>query len=313
MATKPILSPNEPLQTRHVFLDTEVYRRAGFNLSNSQFVLLRGLVNEGQISLHTTDITLAEIRRQLAEEVNEKVVELARLARDFRRLDQIVGGASRPILVPHGATYAQSAWSGFLDGLLTGLQAHRVGATEILARHVFEDYFDGKPPFSKRGSKEFPDAFVLRALDKLCRENSVKMYVVTGDRAMRDAADQTATLLPLATIDDVLAAAAQVDASPGLEALAEQVFDWPGFDQQLEDAIRADISFLDLAYYGPLTDGSAREAELAEIIEVQDYKLVSHDGTKLGLVVEVTCLVHATVELPRRGSEIMTTISFPRV
>jgi hypothetical protein len=70
---------------------------------------------------------------------------------------------------------------------------------------------------------------------------------------------------------------------------------------------------LDLAYYGPLTDGSAREAELAEIIEVQDYKLVSHDGTKLGLVVEVTCLVHATVELPRRGSEIMTTISFPRV
>lgn len=296
MATKPVLLPTEPLQTRHVFLDTEVYRRAGFNLSNSQFALLRKLVSEGRISMHTTDITLAEIRRQLSEEVGEKVAELTRLARDFRRLDQITGGPPLSILVPHTVTYSQSAWSGFLDGLLIGLHAHSVGATQVMARLVFEDYFNGKPPFSKRGSKEFPDAFVLRALAKFCAENSVKMYVVTGDRVMRDAAAQTENLLPLETIDDVLAAAAQVDAFPGLETLVEQVFDWPGFDQQLEDAIGADMIFLDLVYYGPLTDGLAREPELAEIIEVEDYKLVAHDGDKLGLIVEVTCFVRATVE-----------------
>lgn len=61
--TKPVRNPTEPLRTRHVFLDTEVYRRAGFNISNTPFALLATKIEDGRIILHTTDITLAEIQR----------------------------------------------------------------------------------------------------------------------------------------------------------------------------------------------------------------------------------------------------------
>ncbi len=59
--TKPVRNPTEPLRTRHVFLDTEVYRRAGFNLSNTPFSLLAKQIESGRVVLHVTDITLAEI------------------------------------------------------------------------------------------------------------------------------------------------------------------------------------------------------------------------------------------------------------
>lgn len=63
--SKPARKPTEPLRTRHVFLDTEVYRRAGFNISNTQFALLGNEIDAGRVVLHFTDITLAEIQRRL--------------------------------------------------------------------------------------------------------------------------------------------------------------------------------------------------------------------------------------------------------
>ena len=84
--SKPARKPTEPLRTRHVFLDTEVYRRAGFNISNTQFALLGNEIDAGRVVLHFTDITLAEIRRQLAEEALAKAADAQRLAHDFNRI-----------------------------------------------------------------------------------------------------------------------------------------------------------------------------------------------------------------------------------
>lgn len=61
--TKAVRNPTQPLRTRHLFLDTEVYRRAGFNISNTPFALLAKQIEEGCVALHVTDITLAEIHR----------------------------------------------------------------------------------------------------------------------------------------------------------------------------------------------------------------------------------------------------------
>lgn len=48
-------------------------------------------IDAGRIMLHFTDITLAEIRRQLAEEALAKAAEAKRLAHDFNRMAQIAG------------------------------------------------------------------------------------------------------------------------------------------------------------------------------------------------------------------------------
>jgi len=61
--TKPVRKPTEPLRTRHVFLDTEVYRRAGFNISNTPFTLLAQEIERGRIVLQRKPYSRRRRRR----------------------------------------------------------------------------------------------------------------------------------------------------------------------------------------------------------------------------------------------------------
>jgi hypothetical protein len=61
--------PAEPLASRHVFLDTQVYRALGHNPANRAMTLLEEQVTSHRVVLHTTDITLLEVRRQIRERV----------------------------------------------------------------------------------------------------------------------------------------------------------------------------------------------------------------------------------------------------
>lgn len=98
-------------------------------------------------------------------------------------------------------------WKGFLDTLIARLRGHSVLALETPARIVFGRYFESQAPFEQRGRKEFPDAFVVEGLSRYCTSNDISMYVVSGDAALRRAAEGHACLVPLQTLDEVLAAA----------------------------------------------------------------------------------------------------------
>jgi hypothetical protein len=52
--------PAERLASRHIFLDTQVYRALGHNPANRALALLKEQVNSHRVVLHTTDITLLE-------------------------------------------------------------------------------------------------------------------------------------------------------------------------------------------------------------------------------------------------------------
>jgi len=55
------------LKTKHVFLDTDVYRRYGHNLGDKVLKTLLRLTQDHVCTLHITDITMSEIKRQLGE------------------------------------------------------------------------------------------------------------------------------------------------------------------------------------------------------------------------------------------------------
>ena len=281
--TKPVRNPTEPLRTRHVFLDTEVYRRAGFNLSNTPFSLLAKQIESGRVVLHVTDITLAEIQRQLAESALVMAAEAKRLARDFNRISQLTGEVSITVSNVDGPALGERAWAGFIDALVKRFRSHSILALEIPARTVFDRYFAGTAPFDHRGSKEFPDAFVVEGLARYCKNNEISMYVVSGDAALRKAAGERETLIPLETIEDILAAAT-AEAGGDLEAIADEIFAAPGFDDQLTEALRADLDFVDFAYYGSLSDVSVLGAELDEIVSVDGYDVAAFDDAKIGLI-----------------------------
>ncbi|WP_157096384.1 PIN domain-containing protein [Methylosinus sp. R-45379] len=288
--TKPVRNPTEPLRTRHVFLDTEVYRRAGFNISNTPFALLAKQIEEGRVALHVTDITLAETHRQLKEAALVMAAEAKRLARDFNRIAQLTGEGNVTVKDVDGSDLGEKAWTGFIDALIKRFRSHSVLALEIPARGVFDRYFAGTPPFDHRGSKEFPDAFVVEALARYCKSNEISMYVVSGDTALRKAVGEHATLLALETIEDILAAAT-AEGGGDFEAIADEIFAAPGFDDQLTEAIAADLDFLDFAYCGSLSDVSVLGAQLDEIVSVDGYDVAAFDDTKIGLILQANTVL----------------------
>jgi hypothetical protein len=72
--------PAERLASRHIFLDTQVYRALGHNPA---LALLKEQVNSHRVVLHTTDITLLEVRRQIRERVLARRRELMVIEKDL--------------------------------------------------------------------------------------------------------------------------------------------------------------------------------------------------------------------------------------
>lgn len=292
--TKPARKPTVPLRTRHVFLDTEVYRRAGFNISNTPFTLLAKEIERGRIVLHVSDITLAEINRQLKETVLEKAAEAKRLARDFNRIAQISGRDNVTVNEVDGLVLANVACAGFTEALVKRFRSHSILALEVPARVVFDRYFAGRSPFDDRSSKEFPDAFVIEGLARYCDSNEISMYVVSGDAALRRAAESHDTLVALQSIEEVLAAAT-AESGGDLEAIADEIFAAPGFDHQLMEAIEADLDFVNFTYYGPMTEGAVIGAKLEEIVSVDDYDVAAFDDSKIGLILQANTILDVRV------------------
>jgi PIN domain len=177
------------------------------------------------------------------------------------------------------------AWTGFLNAILKRFRHHSIAALSIDARAVFDRYFASRPPFDDRGSKEFPDAFVVEGLARYCKSSEISMYIVSGDAALRRAAEDYDTLIPLQTIEEVLAAATAAS-SADLEAIVDDVFNAPDFDQQFTEAVETDLGLVDFIYYGPLSDGAVSGAQLEEILDIHDYDVAAFDETKIGLIVQ---------------------------
>ena len=195
------------LKTRHVFLDTQVYRQYGHNLNAKVLQSLLKQIKNGVCTLHITDITRMEIRRQLDEMAVDVAQSVNKANKDMRRWKarSVWPAKSEPPAYDVSAKdLAESAIRDFNVGMMMNWEAESHDALNISPKEVFEAYFRRDPPFEKADSKEFPDAFVIAALDQWCTQRNQHMYVVTRDGAMKRAAEKTSTLIPLSSLDELL-------------------------------------------------------------------------------------------------------------
>jgi hypothetical protein len=283
-------SQREPLRSREVFLDTEIYRRLGFDTQHPSFASLESHIAEDRLALHLTDITRQEIARQLSQQAREAMDEVERARatlakwrqRSPRILESIVPGDTID-----GDAVAQEAVNSF-EGQLRPFTFHE--ASNRSGADIFRAYFERRAPFDSRDGKsvkEFPDAFVLEALDAWCIENNTRMYVVTADQAMRRGASATSTLIPLATLNELLEAAT-IEHSPDVLETVEAILDQPEFAGQLAAALDNVIDELAAVYVGELYDGEVTgEAQRAGEPFVADWTVISAEEGSYGVVIEV--------------------------
>lgn len=287
----------KPLETRHAFLDTQVYRKLKHNPANRALQVLSGHIDGHRIVLHITDITLSEIERQIGEEVELARAALAKAGKDVARWRHTVPSIGpMPELRQETAGQLSAA---FRTAAMTTWRAKAHSATSQPAAPVFADYFGRKAPFDRVGSKEFPDAFVLHALEAWCALENELMYVVTQDAAMKRAAEQFEHLVTLDTIEELLGAASASaegnDEHGSDEEIADAILNAPEFDYRFEQVIEAQVENLILIYEGDLPEGEVTGATFGGVISSFDFNIVSRTNGRLGLLVNADVEVEVAI------------------
>ncbi|MBJ7318605.1 MAG: DUF4935 domain-containing protein [Brevundimonas sp.] len=285
--------PTPPLETRHIFLDTQVFRKLGHNPRNRALTLLRDHIRAHRIILHTTDITLLEIKRQIRERVEAQVRAMDAAEKDFVqwRKASPANGPTAPIRMEAEALAAD------MFGQMTRFLTHDCSAVghnalDLDPRQIFEKYFSRQPPFHGENSKEFPDAFALAALTQWCAEARERLYVVTEDKAMAETARRHASLLPLKDLHDVLTrATADLDAEG--EAIADATLNLPNFDGSFQNALTLETKDVVFIYSGDLPEGEAYGGELISIDMIDGWSVVGLSQDRITLILGV----HATVRV----------------
>ena len=283
----------KPLETRHVFLDTEVYHKLKHNAANVAFKLLAAHVGEHRVVLHVTDITLAEINRQIVEDVEQSRAALARIEKDLTRW-RYTDGTIGPTPELTGAT-AHALFDALASFVKKDCRAQMHMAMSYLTADVFADYFSRKPPFDK-GDKEFPDAFMIKTLEAWCATHGECMYVVTQDKAMQRHVETSSRLLLLPSLDDILAAArATAEPDGGAEVIADKLLNAPNFDNNLERAIEAHVDELIIDYTGDLPEGEVTGVSFEGVIQFLDYRIVAKTSARLSLLFNIDAEIAASV------------------
>lgn len=296
--------PAKPLSTHHVFLDTQVYRALWYNPASSALGTLKEQIEARRVVLHTSDITLLEVGRQISERVLTLQRELNNIEKHFLRWrEQALWSTPKTLPGFDAEALSNELLGRFRMFLLVECRAIVHPALQVAPNAIFAKYFDRKPPFDGTDSKEFPDAFVLEALTRWAETQDDQIYVVTKDKAMTRAVVGDPRLLALETIEDVLTRAA-ADLGSEAETVAANLLSHAAFATTLERLLKAQMKEATYVYTGDLEEGEAYQGELLSIEEVCDWSVVRLNAHRISLILEVTVKVRVEVQFEDRDSAI---------
>lgn len=195
------------LKTRHVFIDTQVFKAANFNYQSTRFREVISLARTRKIFVYLTEITDKEVQAKIAEDIQNA----------WRKLKNIQSDRELRILKNLDADFIEILFDSFdfesaKTALLTQFarfkkdaQVSIITLQDIPILEVFDKYFTQSPPFGEGKKKsEFPDAFVISALQSWCARNNRKLYVVSGDEDMKSACETNERLLSLSRLEELL-------------------------------------------------------------------------------------------------------------
>jgi hypothetical protein len=191
------------MESKIVFIDTEVFVNKGLNFNDRALDAIRVLGEIGKINLVTTTIIKKEVERKIKENLESAFRALKR----FRRKDAGI--------LKHSEIDGIKALFGNIDlqeALSEALNEYhefiRISSTETLdldkvaIEEVFDLYFSESPPFSIGKKNEFPDAFSLKSL--LSYLNGESAYVISNDQDLVSFCVSEKNLLSLNRLEEFL-------------------------------------------------------------------------------------------------------------
>lgn len=195
----------EDLRSRLIFLDTNTYQGKNFQFESHELALLKEYIETDHAYLLIGDITVQEIKKHLAVKAKEAVATIKRTQKDAMILRCL------PDLAWHGI-FQKTQYEEIFEKLLfqferyiKGKNIEIVPASAADTTQIFDDYFSERPPFDGSAKKaEFPDAFVLNAINKISKERGHKLYVVSNDGDLKRYCALHNNLISVSTIGEML-------------------------------------------------------------------------------------------------------------
>lgn len=170
-----------------VAIDTSIFRRDP-RLKSGAFEALARLAEAGHIEILIPEPVAREFVTLPTDKANA-ITGLAKALADLRRAMPDEFAAKIESFEDDVAKQLQeieATAESVFNAWISRTGAEVVGPGDDHAQRVLDKYFDGKPPFKTRKSRnDFPDAFIVEILAELA--NDEPLLVVTGDKRMADA------------------------------------------------------------------------------------------------------------------------------
>jgi hypothetical protein len=193
-------SSRRHLLTKYVFIDTEAFRRAGFDWTGKMLSKLVELATEGHLHLLMTEVTKREIASQLRE-------VLAHAAAALKKHEIVLRQAGVEEAVAAIADdKAIAALDAAFEQFLKNTRAINVPLSADLSA-LFSDYFARRPPFSAKKKSEFPDAVTVASLLAWCANKGATAYVVSRDPDLEACCSASGPLFYAASVADIISQA----------------------------------------------------------------------------------------------------------
>lgn len=189
-------NPRQNLLSRFVFIDSEAYISSGYDFSGGVLGKLVELAKLGLLRVLITDVTRREVIRNLHQRIDGAV---SNCRKDWNLLKQGRAVQGPPPSTEEVMRHSQEAFDHFLSSTCSILVPLDVHVPSLL-----DDYFNFRPPFSRRKQREFPDAIVAASLLRWCEQSNQAIYVVSGDRDFDEVCESVPCFFKVDKIAEVL-------------------------------------------------------------------------------------------------------------
>lgn len=201
------MSHDNELRSRLVFIDTCCFISKHFNFGINSLGRTQRYIEEGKIQLLMPDITKAEIENKLklaAEAAHSKLKKLFNKDHDIKIMTVASGLAySGTPQIPTAEEIYEKIRIKF-EEFIDYPNVELISTESVNTKIIFENYFKSLPPFDKESKKhEFPDAFVLEAINNISNSRNHDLYVISSDPDLKSYTELHDNLIHLNNINNL--------------------------------------------------------------------------------------------------------------
>lgn len=195
------------LQSRIVFLDTNVYIAKNYQFLTHSLGSVKALCDKDEIRLIVTDITSEEVKSHIRSAAAETAAVMKRVKKDamlIRNLPDVPAfGIFTSLTAGDIEAKLLADWAEFLGS--EGVEMLTVDA--VMPSRVFSRYFSVSAPFAQGAKeKEFADAFVLERLSDFSKARTHSVHVISNDKDLERFCEADPGLIYSDSLDDFIGA-----------------------------------------------------------------------------------------------------------